>query len=936
MATAISESYDTYFSDGARLTIKDQTFDPPVAFGSQVPSGYNEDGEFMNGSFVSNVEALPAGDMTAQALADKLNGNFGAFPISEDDLPAALRTWTIQNGAVVFGTGTASITYVPVERPDPSINYDYKDGTYYGRDTDKKVIVRITVKDKKIVSAEVVDPANFDAANSETILAALIKDQTVKNASDGTTDDQTLKAALSVAVNKALLGDTSTYDPADPSTIFAGGTGTQNDPYQIATAAQLRAFAAAVNEEEHFDGEYIVLTADIDLSDAQWMPVGSAGGHYFAGIFDGQNHCIRGMKIGTQETPADYVSAGLFACIDGAVVRNLAVAEAEIYIARPDAVRTYAGIIAGVTDNSETGAGAVINNCAVSGTIYNKSVDWSQNGGITAYCYNSMILNCGAQVDITSISTGGTALAGGIVGQDGFAIVANNYARGSIYAEAGVNSATIGGIAGMQAGVAGNNYADVKLVSKNATGDIGGITGRNTAIGTIIYGYFNSEQEQRSGNTVIAEPKAVGENVTMLGNTGVVKETAGMTAAELKSEAFRDLLNDNQCENKELRTALAQGISDFDIVVREAKLTIDSWVLDGIVRQGNAPALAAPQPAAAPVIDPNGGTFTGEQTVAITCETEGARIYYTTDGGDPTADSTLYTGAFTLTESATVKAIAVKDGCSASEIVTATFTKAEPAAAPVIDPKGGTFTGEQTVTITCETEGARIYYTTDGSDPTADSTLYTGAFTLTASATVKAVAVKDGCPASEIVTAAFTKAKPAIVFDDVAKDAWYYDAVQWAVGAGVTEGTGNNHFSPNMICTRAQAVMFLWNAAGNPTPKTTDNPFVDVSESAYYYQAMLWAAGEGITEGTGNNCFSPNMVVTRSQIVSFLYRYAGSPAVENAASFADVPATAYYADAVAWAMAEGVTEGTGNNCFSPLRDCTRAEMVCFLYNYLAK
>ncbi len=854
MATAISESYDSYFSDGARLTIEAQTFDPAVAFGSQVPSGYNEDGEFMSGSFVSGVEALPAADMTAQALADRLNGSFSAFPLSEDDLPAALRTWTLREGAVVFGAGTASITYVPVERPDPSINYDYKDGTYYGRDADKKVIVRITVADKKIVSAELVDPTDFDPANSETILAALLKDQTVKNASDGTSDDQTLKAALSVAVNKALLGDTSTYDPADPSAIFAGGTGTQNDPYQIATAAQLRAFAAAVNEDEHFDGEYIVLTADIDLSDAQWMPVGSAGGHYFAGIFDGRNHCIRGMRIGTQAAPADYVSAGLFACIDGAVVRDLAVADAQIYIARPDAVRTYAGIIAGVTDNSETGAGAVINNCAVSGTIYNKSVDWSQNGGITAYCYNSMILNCGAQVDITSVSTGGTALAGGIVGQDGFAIVANNYASGSIYAEAGVNSATIGGIAGMQAGVAGNNYADMKLVSKNATGDIGGITGRNTAIGTVIYGYFNKEQEQRSGNTVIAEPKAVGENVTMLGNTGVVKETAGMTAAELKSEAFRDLLNDNQCEDKELRIALAQGISDFDIVVREAKLTIDSWVLDGIVRQGNAPALTAPQPAAAPVIDPNGGSFIGEQAVTITCATEGARIYYTLDGSDPTAGSTLYTGAFTLTESATVKAIAVK----------------------------------------------------------------------------------DGCPASEIVTAAFTKAKPAIVFDDVAEDAWYYDAVQWAVGAGVTEGTGGGHFSPNMVCTRAQAVMFLWNAAGCPAPKTTENPFTDVSESAYYYQAMLWAVGEGITEGTGGGCFSPNMVVTRSQIVSFLYRYVGSPAVEHAASFTDVPATAYYADAVAWAVAEGVTEGTGGGCFSPLRDCTRAEMVCFLYNWFAK
>ena len=514
-----------------------------------------------------------------------------------------------------------------------------------------------------------------------------------------------------------------------------------------------------------------MLTADIDLGDAQWMPVGSAGGHYFSGVFDGQNHCISGMKIGTQEAPADYVSAGLFACIDGAVVRNLAVADAEIYIARPDAVRTYAGIIAGVTDNSETGAGAVINNCAVSGTIYNKSVDWSQNGGITAYCYNSMILNCGAQVDITSISTGGTALAGGIVGQDGFAIVANNYARGSIYAEAGVNSATIGGIAGMQAGVAGNNYADVKLVSKNATGDIGGITGRNTAIGTIIYGYFNSEQEQRSGNAVIAEPKAVGENVTMLGNTGVVKETAGMTAAELKSEAFRDLLNDNQCEDKELRTALAEGISNFDIVVRETKFTIDSWVLDGIVRQGNAPTLVAP--------------------------------------------------------------------------------------------------------------------------------------------------------------------KPAIKFVDVPEAAYYYDAVQWAVGASVTSGTDSTHFSPNMTCTRAQAIMFLWCAAGRPTPETTNNPFVDVSTDDYYYQAVLWAVAKGITGGTSRAHFSPNAQVTRAQAIMFLYRYAGSPAVEHATSFDDVAPTAYYAKAVAWAAAAGITGGTGNNCFSPNASCTRAQIVCFLYKHFA-
>lgn len=176
----------------------------------------------MSGSFVSNVEALPGSGHDRAGTRRQAQRQLRRVPDLGGRPAAALRTWTLQDGAVVFGTDNANITYVPVERPDPSINYDYKDGTYYGRDANKKVIVRITVADKKIVSAEVVAPADFDAANSESILAALLKDQTVKNASDGTSDDQTLKAALSVAVNKALLGDTSTYDPADPSSIFAG------------------------------------------------------------------------------------------------------------------------------------------------------------------------------------------------------------------------------------------------------------------------------------------------------------------------------------------------------------------------------------------------------------------------------------------------------------------------------------------------------------------------------------------------------------------------------------------------------------------------------------------------------------------------------------------------------------------------------------------
>ena len=180
-----------------------------------------------------------------------------------------------------------------------------------------------------------------------------------------------------------------------------------------------------------------------------------------------------------------------------------------------DSVRIYAGIVAGVMDKSETGAGALITNCAVSGTVSASSKDWSTVGGIVGQSYDSVILNCSAHVDLTTVSVSGSALAGGIVGLDGFSILANSYAMGSIYADAGVNAATIGGIAGMQAGVAGNNYSDMKLTSKNATGDIGGIAGRNTAIGTVNYGYFNSEQEQRSGNSVVTPAKDIGTNVTM-------------------------------------------------------------------------------------------------------------------------------------------------------------------------------------------------------------------------------------------------------------------------------------------------------------------------------------------------------------------------------------------------------------------------------------
>ena len=169
------------------------------------------------------------------------------------------------------------------------------------------------------------------------------------------------------------------------------------------------------------------------------------------------------------------------------------------------------------------------------------------------------------------------------------------------------------------------------------------------------------------------------------------------------------------------------------------------------------------------------------------------------------------------------------------------------------------------------------------------------------------------------------------VFVDVATGSYYEDAVDWAVENGITKGTDDTHFSPDGICTRAQAVTFLWRTAGSPVSKTSTMPFTDVPVGSYYYDAVLWAVENGITEGTSDTTFSPNMTCTRAQIVAFLWRSEKSPAAGIANPFADVKSDAYYADAVLWAVKENITKGTTSTTFSPNADCTRAQIVTFLW-----
>ena len=174
------------------------------------------------------------------------------------------------------------------------------------------------------------------------------------------------------------------------------------------------------------------------------------------------------------------------------------------------------------------------------------------------------------------------------------------------------------------------------------------------------------------------------------------------------------------------------------------------------------------------------------------------------------------------------------------------------------------------------------------------------------------------------------------VFVDVPEGSYYEEAVDWAVEKGITTGTGNNYFTPDGICTRAQAVTFLWRVAGSPTPKTEAMVFEDVLDGSYYYEAVLWAVENGITVGTSATTFSPELTCSRAHIVTFLWRAANSPSVKMANPFTDVAADAYYIDAVLWAVKHKITVGTTLSTFSPDEGCTRAQIVTFLYRAHSK
>ena len=232
---------------------------------------------------------------------------------------------------------------------------------------------------------------------------------------------------------------------------------------------------------------------------------------------------------------------------------------------------------------------------------------------------------------------------------------------------------------------------------------------------------------------------------------------------------------------------------------------------------------------------------------------------------------------------------------------------------------GGIFNAGQKVTVTAVPNQGHAFlrWTENGETVSTDA-----AYTFTADRDRSLVAEFTGEPSDGPA--------PAESFLDVPPEAYFHDAVVWAVERGITQGVDAAHFAPEKSCTRAQMVTFLWRAAGEPAPTAEENPFTDVKAGAYYYDAVLWAVEKGITQGTSKTAFSPNAAVTRGQSVTFLYRFTGEK-TEGPCPFTDVAETDYCHDAVVWAAKTGVTAGKTATLFAPNDDCTRGQIVTLLY-----
>ena len=737
-------------------------------------------------------------------------------------------------------------------------------------------------------------------------------------------------------------------------TAFAGGTGTESDPYQIADGAQLAYLASEVNKGQPYENSYFVLTADIDLANHDWTPIGNSfsdalfGGtdyHLFAGNLDGKGHTIFNISIGTENAPLESDVFGLFGATGGKI-SNLNLDDITIY----GTAKNVSGYIIGLAGALAGSASGPIENCHVANL--SMTMNTPDSGTAAAYWIGGLVGALDGSQHIEECSASGTikersgkGSIGGLIGELGKAAKIT-YSHADVALDVKPDyygGANVGGLIGK-----GNGENDPETVISNcyATGNVtggaysGGFAGslwglniKNCYATGDVTGAFASMATFAGTDAPAAY--AYG-SVTNCYTTGKVVGTASSTYAFMQQDATA-------------RSPITNCyFADANSAIKNSNETAISKTPEEMQTEGFKDALNASSPT-------NGWIFREGETPLCGAEPADYSVVDAALGKIP-ADLTAYTDESIETLSAATEAV-IRGKVIAKQAEVDTMAKAieDAIAALVKKPSSGggfssgSFFPSYPVNTPDKTENGTVTVSTKNA--TSGSTV---------TITVKpddgfkldelTVIDKNGnelkltdkgngkytftMPASKVeVNAAFVKEVETSPFGDVSTSAYYYEAVKWAQKKGITGGIGNGLFGPNQPCTRAQIVTFLWRATGSPVVNYAMN-MSDVPEGSYYAEAVRWALSEGITTGTTENTFSPDSECTRAQAVAFLFRYAASEAVtlqELVSGFSDADSVPGYAlPAMNWALAEEIVQGNGSKLM-PNDSCTRAQIVTFLF-----
>ena len=799
------------------------------------------------------------------------------------------------------------------------------------------------------------------------------------------------------------------------ATAFAGGTGTESDPYQIANGAQLAYLASEVNKGQKYENSYFVLTADINLNNKDWTPIANSfsdallgGSDYrvFAGNFDGNGYTISNVSIGSEAAPLEADVFGFFGATEGKI-SNLNLDTVSIHgIAKVASIGAVVGFAGGLVGSS----GGSIENCHVTGLTMDMSAPsnvyaaayWV--GGLVGALDGTQLINeCSVSGGITEKA--GKGSIGGLIGELGKAAKIT-YSRSNVTVNVKADSrggADVGGFIGK-----GNGKTDAETVIRNcyATGNVtggaytggfaGGLWGLNikncyasgnvsqaavamaSFVGTdasdsLYYGSITNcfTTGSVTGSSPFQYAFAEQSSATKrskitncyfaVGNLGIKNQNESateMSQDEMKNEAFAATLNGSDDSNgwsfvngqifcgaepadySAVEAAMAAiPTTDLTVYTDESVAALNTAV-DGVVRgkafvsQANVNAMAQAIKDAIAALQYKGADYTKVDEAIAKANTLNKDNYKDFSAVEAAVNAVVRDKNITEQSEVDAMAKAIEDAIAALEQKSSSGG----------DDNAPTYAIEVGKDIRNGTVTANRRYAERGDTVTITVTPDKGYTLETLTVTDKngkdvALTKKSDTeytfvmPAGKVeITPSFVKQaeEPSRFFVDVKTGDYFYDAVLWAVEKGITNGTSAETFSPEDPCTRAQIVTFLWRAAGSPEVNYAMD-LSDVAGDAYYAEAVRWALSEGITTGTSADQFSPDATCTREQAVTFLYRAAGSPAVSGESAFEDVGADAYYARAVAWAAQNGVTNGISQALFGTGSDCTRAQIVTFLY-----